>query len=89
MAKKSQANASKEKYPFPSRFGSHAVMINEEKTTELAQPNLVVCADEYGDYITSRSQLDTGLADPVRYEVDRYHEFLAKSKKDKKKKAED
>ena len=25
----------KEKYPYPSRHGSHASMINEEKTSEL------------------------------------------------------
>jgi len=61
----------KEKYPYPSRHGSHGSMINEEKTAELTalhgNSKNVVLEDENGFYITEKRRLDTGLADPNRY----------------------
>ncbi len=60
-----------EKYPHPTRYGSHSSMIDEEKTDELSDENLVVLKDEHGYYTTSRKNLDNGLADPKRYELSR------------------
>ena len=60
-----------EKYPHPTRYGSHSSMIDEEKTEELSDKNLVVLKDEHGYYTTSRKNLDNGLADPKRYELSR------------------
>ena len=61
----------KEKYPYPSRHGSHASMTNEDKTDELealyGHSDQVVLEDEKGFYITEIRRLDTGLADPNRY----------------------
>ena len=57
----------KNKYPYPSRFGSHASMINHEETAKLNNLNYVVCTDEFGDYITLISSLDNGLADVMRH----------------------
>jgi len=59
---------SKEKYPYPTRFGSHTSMIDEEKTSELNDKNKVVLLDEHGYYITGRTRLDDGLADPKRHD---------------------
>lgn len=49
----------------PSQFGSHSSMVSDAEY-ELNE-NEVVCEDERGIYITERSRLDTGLADPNRY----------------------
>ena len=57
----------KEEYLYPSRFGSHSSMIDEEKTSELNDGNKVVLVDEHGYYITERNRLDSGLADPKRW----------------------
>ena len=56
----------KEEYLYPTRFGSHSSMIDEEKTSELNDENKVVLLDEYGYYTTERTRLDNGLADPKR-----------------------
>jgi hypothetical protein len=56
----------KEAYLYPSRFGSHASMIDEEKTSELNHESKVVLLDEHGHYITYRTRLDNGLSDPKR-----------------------
>jgi len=63
--------ATNKPYKYPSRFGSHSSMIDETATAELANGNLIVCADDYGTYTTERDRLDTGLADPNRYTSDR------------------
>ena len=58
----------KEKEPeYPSVYGSHKVMIDEEKTKELGCEGKVVCKDERGFYATDRNRLDEGLADPNRF----------------------
>jgi len=66
-----QGFGKKEKYPYPSRHGSHASMINEERTSELealfGHSRQVMLEDEKGFYITEKRRLDTGLADPNRY----------------------
>ncbi len=68
MAKyKRHVPAKQEPYKYKTRYGSHADMIDEEKTSELNNENLVVLSDEHGYYITERTRLDNGLADPKRY----------------------
>ena len=56
---------------YPSNYGSHLSMIHKEKTGELealhGNDKRVVLEDERGLYITYRSRLDSGLADPKRY----------------------
>lgn len=54
-------------YEFPSRFGSHASMINEAATAALKDEGKVVCEDEIGQYVTERKNVDSGLADLNRY----------------------
>ena len=67
MAKyKRYVAAKQESYKYKSRFGSHADMIDEERTSELNDEKLVVLHDEHGYYITERTRLDNGLADPKR-----------------------
>ena len=56
-----------EPYKYPTRYGSHSSMVNEEKTEELNCENKVVIEDEHGYYITDTNRLDNGLADPKRY----------------------
>lgn len=55
-------------YPYPSKYGSHKMMVNDEKTAQLNKEGRVICTDEYGDYETSISKLDDKLADVRRYE---------------------
>ncbi len=61
---------------FPSDFGSHATMANEELSGKIdaakrdAADPWVILSDERGDYATRKSRLDTGLADPNRYADD-------------------
>lgn len=54
-------------YEYPTRFGSHASMIDEEATKVLSDENKVVCNDELGSYTTERKYLDCGMADLNRY----------------------
>ena len=49
-----------------SWFGSHAEMVIEELDDEK-----VICEDDRGRYITFKSRLDNGLADPRRSAEDR------------------
>ncbi len=50
-----------EKYPFPSRYGSHSSMVFSRIGKR------VICRDEHGLYYTDPERLDNGLADPNRY----------------------
>ena len=50
----------------PSLYGSHASMIEEELSD-----GTVVLLDEKGKYSTTKDRLDTGLADPRRYNSSR------------------
>ena len=49
-----------------SWFGSHSEMIVEELSD-----GLVVCEDDKGKYVTAMSMVDSGLADPNRFELNR------------------
>ena len=49
-----------------SWFGSHSEMIVEDKGD-----GKVVCQDDRGKYTTTMSMVDSGLADPNRYELNR------------------
>ena len=63
----------------PSLFGSHSEMIVDHLSLPEwnADINLVlndgevVCKDDTHYYITSRKRLDTGLADPNRYNIEK------------------
>ena len=52
----------------PSRYGSHASMIDENLQEAVADEGWVILRDENGVYNTTRDRLDTGLADPRRYD---------------------
>lgn len=67
MGKYVNKPASKEVYPYPSRFGSHSKMVDEVETSKLHDPDVVVCKDENGLYVTEKHRLDNGLADPNRF----------------------
>lgn len=75
------AVTAKEDYPYPSRFSSHASMVDDEATALMNDENHIVCKDEYGSYITLRERLDSGIADPNRYTAARFSDFLKKEKK--------
>jgi len=49
----------KDKYPYPSRYGSHESMI--------VATGIIVCEDEFGEYDTEEKYIDSGLADPNRW----------------------
>jgi hypothetical protein len=69
MAKKIvEKEVEKGTYNYPSRFGSHAAMIDKDRTEKLKNPDLVVCKDEFGFYTTEKKKLDSGVADPNRYD---------------------
>src|SRR5262249_48726616 len=61
------------KVVYPSEFGSHASMANEELTGKIAAAKQdandawVILVDERGSFATRKSRLDTGLADPNRF----------------------
>ena len=59
----------KQKYPYPSRFGSHASM--ETETSKRLNGPGAILHDEYGEYETERWRLDNNLADPNRYDENR------------------
>jgi len=72
MAKHRQYVPKKQgKYPYPSRYGSHASMLDKEKTGELNKDKKVVLEDEHGCYVTDEARIDSGLADPNRYNSSR------------------
>ncbi len=50
----------------PSRYGSHESMVVDQVT--IGDVEWVALRDEKGVYNTSRDRLDTGLADPRRYD---------------------
>ena len=74
-----KAGGKVEKYEYPSHFGSHKSMIDEEATKQLSVNNivkeleqdsifttrnkLVICKDGDGLYLTEETHLDNGLAD--------------------------
>ena len=68
MSKQSQLpETPKPKTVYPSEFGSHESMVNAKLTEKLGKPDLVVCEDDDGPYVTERNRLGSWLADPNRY----------------------
>jgi len=67
MVKKMVATEEKVKNLYPSTYGTHSSMVDEEETAKLTDSNKVAAKDDHGIYITDRNRLDTGLADPNRY----------------------
>ena len=49
-----------------SWFGSHSEMIVEDRGD-----GTVVCEDDKGKYVTTMKMVDSGLADPNRFELNR------------------
>lgn len=90
VTKKASGPPAKSKvYGYPSRFGSHSSMVKEALGEgEGALPIIgvinCVCEDEYGLYVTERSRLDSGLADPNRYAVNRLGKLFEKTVKEDK-----
>lgn len=68
---------------YPSQFGSHTSMIDQEATEKLEDGSRVVLRDEFGLYETDRDRLDSGLADPNRYKSQRLHRLFARKSEDK------
>lgn len=68
-------------YPYKSRYGSHSSMINEEATAKLPLEanDVVVLTDEFGDYTTERSNLDSGTVDQRRCATSRLGKLFEKS----------
>ena len=60
--KKSEADSE-----YPSTYGSHKSMIDEDNSSKLEDDSLVICKDNDGFYVTQKFRLDNGLADPNRY----------------------
>ena len=73
MAYKNYRSPSKKKEEpkFPSLYGSHYSMIDEEETEKLDDDEMVVLKDEKGFYKTYRKRLDNKMADPRRYNMSR------------------
>jgi len=75
---------SKYESKYPSIYGSHASMINEEATKKLQKKNgnkdWVVLEDDWGLYETEVFKLDSGGADPNRNDGRRYEAFLKRGK---------
>ena len=72
-AKDASGGKKEAKVVYPSDFGSHTSMANEELTGKIAAAKQdatdpwVVLADDRGPYATRKSRLDTGLAAPNRF----------------------
>lgn len=78
----SKKQAKAEVYPYPSRFGSHKSMVIRDGS-DYGEPDRVVCQDEYGEYNTFKSRLDTGVADPNRCYEGRLGKLFSRSQKEK------
>jgi hypothetical protein len=52
----------------PSNYGSHKVMVVDSKDFDVElREDQVICKDDFHYYVTLKSRLDDGLADPNRY----------------------
>ena len=63
-----------------SKFGSHKSMVDRAATAALETPELVVCRDEYGLYVTKAKSLDNGLADYNRFNPSRMSRYATPDK---------
>lgn len=82
MSADKSTTGKKEEYPYPSRFGSHRKMVDKSETESLNNPDWVVLKDEFGLYVTTPKNLDTGLADPYRFSwarSERYEEVTGQT----------
>ena len=73
--KKQTSTPTESKYP--SRFGSHRVMVEEE-----LDKIYVICKDDRGLYLTKKFRLDNGLSDPGRWGATEYRELKLREHKD-------
>jgi hypothetical protein len=80
-AKVSKTESQSKKLNYPSLFGSHASMVDQELTNELNDENKVVCRDDHGTYVTEKKNLDNGMADVNRNAGHRF-EYLCKGKEE-------
>jgi len=67
MARKFKKSKDEIKIEYPSVYGSHASMIDEEMTAKLKDNSLAILKDERGDYVTERKRLDNNMADTNRH----------------------
>ena len=73
---------------YPSRFGSHSTMqeglpFEEVVATHIFGEDKVLmvnCKDEFGTYKTEYNRLDSGVADPNRFETSRLSKLFHKEK---------
>lgn len=62
----------------PSQFGSHESMVVDHSELQIGGIDIVLseqqvlCEDDKGYYVTKKSKLDNGLADPSRYSNRRF-----------------
>ena len=72
-AKDDKSGKKEQKVVYPSQFGSHTSMANEELNGKIAAAKQdatdpwQILTDERGNFATRKHRLDTGLADPNRY----------------------
>jgi hypothetical protein len=72
-AKDNKKGGKDDKPTFPTEFGSHASMVNEEVNGTIVEAKQdagdpwSILTDERGNYATRKSRLDTGMADPNRF----------------------
>jgi hypothetical protein len=81
MAKSKGPPEKKEKYKYPSRFGSHSSMINYDETTKLNDIDRIVLTDEFGDYITYRENIDRPETDQNRCRSSRLGKLYERTEK--------
>lgn len=48
---------------YPSQYGSHTSMVNDEFIEFNSKGDLVVCKDARGNYVTEKKILDSGFCD--------------------------
>ena len=69
--KKYVAPVKKEKYAYPSRYGSHESMVVLD-----GEGPYLVCEDEKGFYLTSSNHLDNGMMDPWRITTPKFRKDM-------------
>ena len=57
----------KHKNPYPSEYGSHKSMVIPTPPEIRLESHQVLCQDQLGPYVTEKTRLDNGMADPNRY----------------------
>jgi hypothetical protein len=75
MSKKKEE---KVKYQYKTRFGTTKDMVIED-----CGSNHIRCSDEFGEYLTTRNHIDSGLTDPNRCAQSRLTKLFSGVKKEK------